>query len=117
LSLAAFDAPHQTMTWLGVGNVEGCLFRANGATRPVREYLLRRGGIIGYQMEALRTATLPVFAGDTLIFATDGIDGAFCTESPLGRDPQECADDFVSRYAKQSDDALIVVARYLGSPP
>jgi len=114
LSLAAFDFESGTMTWLGVGNVEGVLFRADQAARPPRESVLLRGGVVGYQMPSLRATMLPVWPGDTLIFATDGINGRFEQESPLGRDPQDVADDILVRHGKETDDALVLVARYVG---
>jgi phosphoserine phosphatase RsbX len=117
LSIAAFDFDGGTMTWLGVGNVEGVLFRAGSAAEPAREAILLRGGVVGYQMPSLRATTLPVWPGDTLIFATDGIRGNFEQESPLGREPRDIADDILRRHGKATDDALVLVVRYLGLPP
>ena len=116
LSLASLDAENHAMTWLGVGNVEGLLFRSNEMAPRARECLLLRGGIVGYQMGPLRSATLPIRPGDTLIFATDGVDREFSSESPLGHLPQEFADEIIARYGKASDDALVLVARYVGDP-
>src|SRR5438309_2088873 len=42
MSIAAFDARAETMTWVGVGNVEGVLLRAQATVRPHRESLLVR---------------------------------------------------------------------------
>jgi hypothetical protein len=113
LSVASFDAESQLMTWLGVGNVEGVLFRADPGARPPRESLLLRGGVVGYQLPTLRPAVLPIFPNDTLIFATDGISGAFSSDPPR-RTPQDAADGIVARFAKETDDALALVARYVG---
>src|SRR5215510_4452963 len=44
MSLASFDKTKNTMTWLGVGNVEGQLIRANRETKPTHDSLLLRGG-------------------------------------------------------------------------
>jgi negative regulator of sigma-B (phosphoserine phosphatase) len=49
-----------------------------------------------------------------LVFATDGVRSDFSTYSPLGRDVQDTADAMLARYGKQTDDALVLVARYLG---
>lgn len=117
LSLASFHGGMGTMTWGGIGNVEGILFRIDRAARPAREALALRGGVVGYQMPPLRATTLPVFAGDMLVFATDGIAGSFSELSPIGRQPQEAADEILRRCAKHTDDALVLVARYLGLPP
>jgi serine phosphatase RsbU (regulator of sigma subunit) len=117
MSLASIRADEGTMTWLGIGNVEGVLFRADRAARPARESLSLRGGVVGYQIPLLRAATVRISPGDTLIFATDGVRGNYCDESPLNRDPQNVADGILFRHGKQTDDALVLVACYLGLSP
>ena len=114
LSIASFDASSNMMTWVGVGNVAGALFRADRNVMPARESLLLRSGVVGYQLPLLRAATLTVLPGDTLIFATDGIRDGFYEQSPLDRDPQEVAHTILSDYGKETDDALVLVVRYLG---
>jgi negative regulator of sigma-B (phosphoserine phosphatase) len=113
LSLASFRATTGMMTWLGIGNIEGVVFRADPSARPPREAILLRSGVVGYQLPPLREATLSVSAGDTLIFATDGIRHDFAGAPPGGRPPQTVADDIIARYGKTTDDALVLVVRYL----
>jgi serine/threonine protein phosphatase PrpC len=117
LSLASFQAGTNTMTWTAIGNVEGMIFRADRAARPARESLVPRGGTVGYHMPVPRVSTLKVFAGDMLVFATDGIAGHFGELSPIGHHPQAAADQILRRCAKGTDDALALVARYLGGAP
>lgn len=117
LSVASFHALSGTMTWCGVGNVEGMLFRADRSARPARESLVLRSGVVGYQMPSLRTTTYPVSRGDMLVFATDGIAGSFGDAPPIGRPPQEAADEILRRWGKHTDDALALVARYDGAVP
>jgi negative regulator of sigma-B (phosphoserine phosphatase) len=117
LSMASFDVYRSTMTWLGVGNVEGALFRANRFAAPLRDSLVVRGGVVGYQIPSLRAAECPVETGDVLVFATDGVRSDFASYSPLGRDIQETTDAMLARYGKQTDDALVFAARYLGRLP
>jgi len=114
LSLASFQAVTGTMTWLGVGNVEGALFRVDRTARHPRDSLMLRGGVVGYRLPPLRAASHAVFAGDMLTFATDGIAGGFHAHAPLGRSPQDMADEIQLRYGKKTDDALVLVATYLG---
>src|SRR3989454_6060748 len=47
LSVALFDRADGSMTWLGVGNVEGGLLYADAGGRPGREGLVPRGGFGG----------------------------------------------------------------------
>jgi hypothetical protein len=116
LSLASFRDADGTMSWLGVGNVEGVLFRADTAAVPTLEELVCRPGVVGYRMPALRERVLPVHAGDVLVFATDGIDSPFfVVAAPTRRPPADVADEIMRAYAKESDDALVIVACYGGN--
>jgi negative regulator of sigma-B (phosphoserine phosphatase) len=114
LSMASFDLRGSSMTWLGVGNVEGVLFRVDRYLRPPRDSLVLRGGVVGYQIPPLRSAERTVEAGDVLVFATDGVRADFSAYSPLGRDVQDTADAMLARYGKETDDALVLVTRYTG---
>jgi negative regulator of sigma-B (phosphoserine phosphatase) len=116
MSLASFHVPDETMTWLGVGNVEGMLLRADVHARPPREGVLLRGGVVGYQLPALSAAVLPVTRGDLLIFATDGIRSSFAQGPSRSDPPQQLADRILAEHGKGTDDALVLVARYLGGP-
>jgi len=117
LSIASFNGLNNTMTWLGVGNVEGMLFRASATALPQREAILLRGGVVGYQLPPRRETVLTVARGDTMIFVTDGIRDGFAEKSPIGRHTGNVADDILARFARHTDDALVLVARYLGRPP
>jgi negative regulator of sigma-B (phosphoserine phosphatase) len=66
LSLACIDREHGMMTWLGVGNVEGELMRADAKKGNVRESLLLQAGVVGSQLPALEATVLPIVRGDTL---------------------------------------------------
>lgn len=115
MSLAVFNRPDKTMTWLGVGNVEGLLVRASPQGVPRRKMLLLRGGLVGDQLPPLSAKTLPVTPGDTLILATDGIRGGFARDLSLTGTPQQLAGRILATHAKGTDDVLVLVARYLGS--
>jgi serine phosphatase RsbU (regulator of sigma subunit) len=114
MSVASIDAVDGTMSWLAVGNVEGVLIRGEQEKVERSERILLRGGVIGYQLPSLRASITPVRAGDTLAFATDGIRSDFAEGlRPLGS-PQGNAEEILAKYGKGSDDALVLVARYLG---
>ena len=117
MSLAMFNALDNTMTWLGVGNVEGVLLRADAAADPPRENVLLRSGVVGYQLPALHASILPVTRGDVLILATDGIRGGIVEDVSLSDPPQRIAEQILARRATGMDDALVLVARYLGHEP
>ena len=116
MSVAVFAGPDRSMTWVGVGNVEGLLLSGDGAARPraARASLVTRGGIVGSELPRLHPVVLPIAPGDTLIFATDGIREGFAEGLPPEATPQQLADQILARHGKGTDDALVLVARYLG---
>ncbi len=114
MSLAYLDGVKRSLTWLGVGNVEGVLLHADARARRARGSLVTRGGIVGSELPPLRADVQPVAPGDLLIFATDGIRGGFAEGLPTDATPQQLADHILARHGKGTDDALVLVARYAG---
>lgn len=115
MSIASFDARAATMTWLGVGNVEGRLLRAPVSGGPPPDALLVRGGVVGAHLPRLVARTARIRRGDMLIVATDGIRSEFL-DAPLPyQEPQALADHVLARWGTQADDALVLVVRYLGA--
>jgi negative regulator of sigma-B (phosphoserine phosphatase) len=117
MSLAVFNAVDETMTWIGVGNVEGVLLRADPTVGPGHKTLVSRSGVVGSRLPLLEAAIVPVMRGDTLIFATDGIGREFTQHLALGDGPQQLADKILAQCATRTDDALVLVARYVGETP
>jgi len=115
VSVALFDRADGSMTWLGVGNVEGVLLYADAGGRRGRERLVTRGGIVGSELPPLRAEVVAVAPGDTLILATDGIQSGFADELMVEAPPQQLADQILTRSGKRTDDALVLVARYVGN--
>jgi len=119
LSLASIDGHQHRMAWVGVGNVDGLLIRFSGEP-PKHERLLTRSGVVGYQLPPLRKMVLPLNVDDLLIFTSDGIASDF-TKLYSAIDPllkhqpvQEIADRILRMFGKKTDDALVLVARYIG---
>jgi negative regulator of sigma-B (phosphoserine phosphatase) len=117
MSVVSFDILHGLMTWLGVGNVRGVLRRSGSSSNPPQEELLLRAGVIGGQipLPPLQAAVLPVFQGDTLFLASDGIRGEFALEQAPSEMSQRTAQVILSRFANGNDDALVLVARIGGN--
>jgi len=116
VSLASFNPTYGTMTWLGVGNVEGVLLRADKNAVPVQENIMLFPGVAGHQFPSLRAVVTPVSIGDLLILFTDGIRRDFLSEPPIpGHSAQRIADRICAKYIKGTDDALVLVARYGGT--
>jgi negative regulator of sigma-B (phosphoserine phosphatase) len=117
MSLASIDAGGARMSWIGVGNVEGYLLRADGTAGPPREAIMLRGGIVGYQLPSLHPSTVPLSRGDTLVFASDGIHHGFAADLDPSATPQEIAEAVLARHASGLDDAHVLVVRFLGGTP
>ncbi len=115
MSIASLDVVHELMTWVGVGNVQGILLRPGLASTPQEESLLLRAGVVGVQLPPLQAAVLPLSGGDRLIFATDGIREDFPRALARNQVPQKAAEMILAQHRKATDDALILVARYLGN--
>lgn len=116
ISLASYREAESSLTWLGIGNVEGTLIRAGSNANPPREDVLLRGGVVGFQMPSPRAAVISVSAGDLLVFATDGVRPDFQSEALSGQFPQQCAERILEEYVRGDDDALVLAARFLGMP-
>jgi len=117
LSLAFIDPEHGMMTWLGVGNVQGVLMRADAKNGNAQESLLLRAGVVGSQLPALQATVIPIVRGDTLFFATDGVRSDFSATLSARENPQRAADRILAQYRTGNDDALALVARLKGISP
>jgi len=117
MSLASINLTDETLTWLGVGNVDGILFRSNHHSGAHSEFLNASRGVVGARLPALRAAVLPIARGDTLIFTTDGIRSGFDEGLPINNSPQQVAERILDRDGLDTDDSLVLVARYEGTEP
>ena len=116
ISLACFSTSLQSMTWLGVGNVEGVLLRADPKAVPLQESIRLFPGVAGFQLPPLHTVVTPMHPGDLLIFFTDGIRRDFLSEPIPRQSPKLIASRICEEHSKGNDDALVLVARYSGGP-
>jgi negative regulator of sigma-B (phosphoserine phosphatase) len=114
LTISFFDRRSDTMTWAGVGNVEGLLVPTEGSA-STRESLLPQVGIVGDELPSLSATTIPVRRGDVLLMATDGVRAEFADTVVVSGTCEEIAEGILRRYALATDDALVLAARYLGT--
>jgi hypothetical protein len=117
ISIACFSKTQESMTWLGVGNVEGVLLRGNGRAIPAHEIIRLFPGVAGYQLPPLHAVVTPLNPGDLVIFFTDGLRRDFLSE-PIPRvSPKLIASRICEKHSKGTDDVLVLVARYAGGLP
>lgn len=117
ISLALVPTSGSRMTWLGVGNVEGRVLSGDpAATRPKSSLALGRG-VLGHELPAMQAAAITMRPGDVLLLATDGVDPRFADSLELSGSSQTISDRILSDHWRPSDDALVIVVRYLGVRP
>jgi serine phosphatase RsbU (regulator of sigma subunit) len=114
MSLAFVSPEQKMMTWIGVGNVQGVLVRADTQKGNPQESLLLRAGVVGSKLPFLQASVLPVSLGDTIVFATDGIQSDFSAGLSAKENPQRAADRILTKFRSNNDDALVLVARLTG---
>jgi negative regulator of sigma-B (phosphoserine phosphatase) len=109
-----FLSPSGALTWIGVGNIEGVIFRCDSSGRVRATHVVLRGGVVGHRLPPLRAECMTLLPHDTVILATDGIRPEFSDEFVPGEEPQTIANHILARYRKGNDDALVLVGRCLG---
>jgi hypothetical protein len=82
------------MTWLGVGNVEGVVLRADKHAIPARENIQLFPGVVGYQLPSVRSVVTPLSPDDAQLIAR-----GICR-----------------KHCKRTDDGLVLVARVRERP-
>src|SRR5262249_23694875 len=69
ISIAVLNGLTHTLTWLGVGNVEGSIVHIDAKSKPTSVGLLVRGGIVGAHLPALQPSVVTIEPGDLLIMS------------------------------------------------
>ena len=114
MTLIYVDKARESLTWMGVGNVEGRMWPAVHRATLLRQAPPLRGGVVGHALPKLNASALPLSRGDLMILSTDGVSNRFHEEFRLEGTVQQIADDILEEYWTAMDDALVLVARYLG---
>lgn len=111
LSLAMLDSLRNSVTWVGIGNVEGMLLHPEGKY----ELLPLRGGIVGCRMPSIQAFETPFSADDLLLMYSDGIASHLLDRIYVDRRPAQMVERIISNHAKNTDDAVVLVAGYHGN--
>jgi phosphoserine phosphatase RsbX len=117
ISLAFISPSEGTVTWLGVGNVEGRVLSGDPSAIRPKASLALGSGIPGHELPSVRTATLDVRPGDLLVLATDGIEAAFGDSLDISGSTQAITERILVSHRRPADDALVLAVRYLGVRP
>ena len=114
ISVAFISASEAKMAWSGIGNVEGRLLSGGPSPTGTKGSLRLQSGVAGHELPLLATSTLAIRRGDLLVFATDGIETAFGDSLKVTGSPHDIAQRILHHHGKITDDALVLVVRYLG---
>jgi negative regulator of sigma-B (phosphoserine phosphatase) len=113
LTAAWFDLAGHQLSWAGVGNVEARLVRGAAVYGDRHDSALVLGGVVGYNLPAVRPSRTDLRVGDAVAFATDGIDADYSASLTPGLPAQRLAERIMERHARANDDALAAVVRYM----
>jgi phosphoserine phosphatase RsbX len=114
--LAWVDFAASTLTWTGVGNVTANLVAKDVTGVHIRSSARLAAGIVGYRIPEIRPAqVISIRAGDLLVIATDGITEDCLDHLDFAASATFIAEEILSKYAKESDDAMVLIARHRGT--
>ena len=114
MSVVILNTREESLTALGVGNVETVICRAEGNGPARRESVLLRNGVVGYNLPALQASTIPVSAGDMIVFATDGVREDFADLVNRTEALQRLSTRILDQKFRGTDDGLVLACKYLG---
>lgn len=112
-TVATIDGETGRMEWVGVGNVNGQLVRADIGARPRTSGVFLCRGVLGYSLPPLHISDpTQLHDGDHIVIATDGVRGnpgdVVGPDVPVARS----AERMLTQGAIDHDDALVFVGRY-----
>jgi phosphoserine phosphatase RsbX len=114
ITIASIDAEARELVWLGVGNVQATVLQSEITEGRGREWVPLRGGVVGYVLPALRPGRVRLRRDDVLVLATDGVRPVFGGWPAPNEAPAAVAERILEEQGRESDDALVLVARYRG---
>jgi negative regulator of sigma-B (phosphoserine phosphatase) len=117
ITMASIDAAADELIWLGVGNVQATLLQTDPPQPGGREWVPLRGGVVGYVLPALKPGRVSLRRDDVLVIATDGVRPVFGEWPRPSESPEDVAARILATQGRDSDDALVLVARYRGTAP
>ena len=116
MTLARIDFEAGTLTWTGVGNVAANLVAKDITGTTIRSSARLTAGIVGYRIPEIKPAqVVSIRAGDLLVIATDGISEDHLDHIDFAASAPVIAKDIAGKYAKETDDALVLAARHRGA--
>ena len=107
VALCRVDFKKKRFEHIGIGNVETRIY---GTPEPIRPFFFN--GTLGMAMENYRVIEYPYTEGMTIVMFSDGISGRFdLSQQMLSKTPQEIAKFIFDNFARNTDDATVLVGR------
>lgn len=109
MAVASIDPARGVLEFVGVGNLAGCIFY-----QDTRRHLMSHNGIVGSNMRKVQEFAHEWGPGATLIVHSDGIATRWDVNAYQGlmfRHPSLIAAVLYRDFARQRDDAMVVVLR------
>ena len=107
VALCRVDFKKKRFEHIGIGNVETRIY---GTPEPIRPFFFN--GTLGMVMENYRVIEYPYTEGMIIVMFSDGISGRFdLSQQMLLKTPQEIAKFIFDNYARDTDDATVLVGK------
>ncbi len=109
MAIAVIDEGKEQLGFVGIGNIAGCIFH-DGA----RRHLMSHNGIVGSNLRKVQEFVHPWQPGAMVILHSDGIATRWDLDGYPGlifRHPSLIAAVLYRDYARQRDDAMVIVVR------
>jgi phosphoserine phosphatase RsbX len=116
MTLARVEYADSTLNWTGVGNVTANLVAKDATGVHIRSSARLAAGIVGYRIPEVNPAQgISLRGGDLIVMATDGITEDHLDHIDFAASARAIAEEILGKFAKESDDALVLAARHRGA--
>ena len=116
MTLARVEYADSTLSWTGVGNVTANLVAKDATGVHIRSTARLAAGIVGYRIPEIKPAqVISLRGGDLIVIPSDGITEDHLDHIDFAASATVIADEILRKYAKESDDALVLAARHRGA--
>ena len=107
IAIGKIDFRRSKLFHIGIGNIETRIYGGSALFRPSYS-----NGTLGMCIEGARAGEYPYSEGSCIVMFSDGISGRFDIDAVvLRKTVQEISHSIFSRYAKDHDDATVLVVR------
>lgn len=118
MTLARIDFGAETLQWMGVGNVAADLLAKSPSGIETRFSARLAGGIVGYKIPGITPPErIPIRPGYLLVIASDGIGEGHLDGVDFTASAAAIAERILRDHGRDTDDALVLVARHRGISP